>query len=88
MSPNRSDELRLTLRRLSNLVAFVAVIFGVLVPVLQAFGRAGFVNPTPAILLLSPWFLGILILVLDRHGPIKYWTAPILVSLMAPVLVA
>jgi hypothetical protein len=88
MGPNRSDELRLTVRRLSILVASVAVIFGVLVPVLQPFGGAGFVNPTLAILLLSPWVLGILLLALDRHGPVKYWAAPILVSLMAPVLVA
>jgi hypothetical protein len=27
-------------------------------------------------------------LALDRHGPVKYWTAPILVSLIASVLIA
>jgi hypothetical protein len=88
MGTHRPDQLRMTLRRGSILVAAFAVISGILAPVLHRLGATGFVNPTLMILLLSPWVLGFLVLLLDRPGPVKYWAAPLLVSLMAPALVA
>jgi hypothetical protein len=82
-----SDELRLTLRRQSILVASFALITGVLVPVVSRMGSSGIVNPTLMLLLLTPWVLGMLVLVFDRRGPVKYWAAPLLVSLIAPALI-
>ena len=80
------DEFRFTARRLSILVASFALIVGVLVPLVRRLGEAGYINPTIAVLLLSPWILGSLVLALDHRGPVKYWAAPLLLSLIAPGL--
>jgi hypothetical protein len=44
------------------------------------------VNPTLLTLVASPWILWVLIQVLERKTPMKFWAAPLLLSLMAPAL--
>jgi hypothetical protein len=87
MGPHCSDELRLTLRRQLILVASFALTTGILVPVASRIGSSGVVNPTLMLVILTPWVLGMLVLAFDRRGPVKYWAAPLLVSLIAPALV-
>src|SRR5206468_209130 len=57
-----------------------------LVPVLKHYGSSGMFNGTQAILIVSPWLLGILVLLVERKGPVKYWAAPLLLSLTTPAL--
>jgi hypothetical protein len=41
----------------------------------------------PVVILIgSPWLLGFLVLAVERNGPVKYWAAPLLLSLTSPAL--
>ena len=85
-NPTRALGLRLRVRHLLIVVAYFAILLGILVPVLKHYGSSGMINATQAILIVSPWLLGILVLVVERKGPVKYWAAPLLLSLTSPAL--
>lgn len=78
--------LRLTLRHQAILVAHCALLLVVLRPYVDTGGRWAYFNATIAALLISPWLLAALVLVFDRPGPLKYWLAPLSLSLLGPIL--
>lgn len=78
--------LRFRMRHLFILVTYFAVLLGILVPVLKLYGSSFPINAKLLILLASPWLLGVLVLLVERKGPVKYWAAPLLLSLTAPAL--
>jgi hypothetical protein len=78
--------LRPNMRLSLIVVAFFALLMGVLVPLIRHLGPIGALPPDLMILVLSPWLLGILVLTIDRPSPVKFWAAPILLSLIAPAL--
>ncbi len=78
--------LRPNVRHLLIVAAFFALMLGVLVPLVRHLGTIGVIQPYLMILVLSPWLLGILVLAIDRPSPVKYWAAPLLLSLIAPAL--
>jgi hypothetical protein len=80
--------LRFRLRHLLIVVTYFAILLGILVPVLWQLRSLGLVNPALVILVVSPWLLGLLVLVVERRGPVKYWAAPLLLSLTSPALAA
>jgi hypothetical protein len=86
MKPNQPAGFRLHLRHLAILVVFFSIFLGLLVPVSRDLGAKGVLNPTLLLLLAAPWLLGVLILVLERKSPVKFWLAPFLLSLLAPAL--
>lgn len=45
---------------------------------------AGGINVVPVLQLLSPWLLGVALIVFDRPGPLRNWMAPLLLSLFYP----
>jgi hypothetical protein len=83
---NQALALRFRARHLLIVVAYFAVLLGILVPVVRYYGSSGMINGSLVILLASPWLLGILVLLVERKGPVKYWAAPLLLSLTAPAL--
>lgn len=78
--------LRFRLRHLLVVVTYFAILLGVLVPVLRQLRGLGLVNPSLVILVISPWLLGLLVMLVERRGPVKYWAAPLLLSLTSPAL--
>jgi hypothetical protein len=73
-------------RHLIIVVLYFGIILGLLVPVARYLDHSGLVNPALLILVLSPWILGVLVLAVERKGPVKYWAAPLLLSFTAPAL--
>lgn len=45
----------------------------------------GSLNSVPMLQLLSPWLLGLALIVFDRPGPLRNWLAPLLLSLFYPI---
>jgi hypothetical protein len=82
----RPEGFRLELRHLAMVVVFFALFTTVLIPVANRLGARGILNPPLLLLVTSPWLLGVLILVFERKGPLKYWAAPLLLSLIAPAM--
>lgn len=82
----RTHGLRIRDRHLLILFAYFAVLLGILVPALRIYGAKNAVNGSLVILLASPWLLGLLVLLVERKGPVKYWAAPLFLSLSAPAL--
>ena len=80
----RPRGFRLTLRHQFILVVAAAVLSSALVPVVESSGSSAAFNALLAALLLAPWALAVAVLALDRAGPLKYWAAPLLLSLFAP----
>jgi hypothetical protein len=85
-NPTRALGFRFHARHLLIVVTYFAILLGVLVPVLRHYGSSGMINGPQAILLVSPWLLGILVLLVERKGPVKYWAAPLLLSATSPAL--
>lgn len=77
---------RPTLRHQLILVAYFALLFAVLMPVVERSGQWASVNATVAGLLISPWLLAVLVLAFDRAGPLKHWLAPLLFATIGPML--
>jgi hypothetical protein len=68
------------------LVVLLAVFAGLLVPVARIMGRLGLLSPGLLLLIGTPWLLGLLVWLIERKSPVKFWAAPLLVSLSAPAL--
>jgi hypothetical protein len=83
----RPPGFRVRSRHLVILVVFLAVVVGVLVPLARFMGRLGLLSPQLLFLVAAPWLLGLLVLLIERKSPVKFWAAPLLVSLSAPALV-
>src|SRR5262249_7995757 len=64
-----------------------ALFIGILVPVARALERWGVISPQLLLLVVAPWVLGALVLLMERSSPVKFWAAPLLLSLSAPALV-
>jgi hypothetical protein len=86
MKLNQPEGRRLHVRQLIILVVFFALFVLVLTPLAHNMGTRGLANPPLVLLVGAPWLLGTLILTLSRKSPVKYWAAPVLLSLMAPAL--
>jgi hypothetical protein len=78
---------RLRCRHLVILVTFLALLVGILMPLARAMGRLGWLSPRLVLFIAAPWLLGLLVLLIERKSPVKFWAAPLLVSLSAPALV-
>jgi hypothetical protein len=76
----------LQFRHLLILVAFFGLFIGVLTPVARTVGTHWVLTPSLTLLVGAPWLLGTLILLLDHRSPVKFWAAPLLLSLMSPAL--
>jgi hypothetical protein len=48
--------------------------------------RTGLVQAVPLAALYTPWLAGLLIILLDRRGPVRNWLGPLLISLFYPAL--
>jgi len=86
MQPNQPEGFRFRTRHLIILVVFFSVFLGILTPISRELGARGLVNPPLFLLVAAPWLLGTLILVFERRSPVKFWAAPLMLSLMAPAL--
>ena len=88
MSENRVSlpGLRPTLRHWMIVVAHFALAFAILAPVVHQATPAGISNAALATLLFSPWALAVLVLLLDRPGPLKFWAAPLLFVSFSPLV--
>jgi hypothetical protein len=88
MSENRVSlpGLRPTLRHWLIVVVLFALASAILAPVVHQATPAHLTNAALATLLLSPWALAVLILALDRPGPVKFWAAPLLFVSFSPLL--
>jgi hypothetical protein len=86
MKPNQCEGFRFLWRHLGILVVFFAIFVGILAPVARALGARGVLNPPLLLLVTSPWVLGLLVLALERKSPVKFWAAPLLLSLIVPAL--
>jgi hypothetical protein len=83
---NPDAVLRPNVRLLLIVVALFDLLMGALVLLIRHLGTIGALPPYLTVLVLSPWLLGILVLTIDRPSPVKYWAAPLLLSLIAPAL--
>jgi hypothetical protein len=86
MKPDQPLTFRLHYRHVAILVMFFAIFLGLLTPMARELGAKRVLNPPMLLLLLAPWLLAVLILVFDRKSPVKFWLAPLLLSLLAPAL--
>jgi hypothetical protein len=77
---------RLRSRHAVILVVFLAVVAGILVPVARVIGRLEWLSPWLLLFVAAPWLLGLLVLLIERKSPVKFWAAPLMVSLSAPAL--
>jgi hypothetical protein len=78
---------RLRSRHLAIMVTFLAILVGILMPLAPVLGRLGLLSPRLVLFIAAPWVLGLLVLLIERKSPVKFWAAPLLVSLSAPALV-
>src|SRR5262249_53322134 len=86
MNQNRVPGLRFRVRHLLIMAVYFALLMGVLVPVVRYIGSTGPIDGSLTILLVSPWLLRVLLLAIENRGPVKYWAAPLLLSLTSPAL--
>jgi hypothetical protein len=86
MKSKEAVGFRIHLRHVVILVVFFAAFLGLMIPMVRRLGAAGLCNPPLALLLTAPWLLAVLILILERKSPLKFWLAPLLLSLIAPAL--
>jgi hypothetical protein len=77
--------VRPTLRHLMILVLHVALISAAVQPLAR---RSADLATQLLILAGSPVLLAVLVLILDRHGPVKFWLAGLIASLTLPAVVA
>jgi hypothetical protein len=74
-------------RHPATLAVFFALFIGILVPIARALEALRVFSPQLLLLVIAPWVLGLLVLLLERSSPVKFWAAPLLLSLSAPALV-
>ena len=86
MDPNRSHPhgLRLTLRHAMILVANFAVLLAVIAPIYGSRATGWDIALMTGILPWSLLLLAVLVFILDRPGPMKYWLVDLLCSLFLP----
>jgi hypothetical protein len=84
--PSCRGALRLTTRHFIIGLAYLVVLSGAINPVLERTGQSGTHGALVAKLLLSPCLLALLVLVIDRAGPVKNWAVLFLLVLMYPAL--
>jgi hypothetical protein len=65
---------------------YVAIAVVAFVKLLEIERRTGLVHALPLAALYSPWLLGLLIIGLDRPGPVRNWLGPLVLSLFYPAL--
>jgi hypothetical protein len=87
MSASRLDWFRPRFRHVAIGVAFLALVAGILVPLTRILGRLGLLSPQLLLLVAAPWLLGLLVLLIERRSPVKFWAAPLLVAVGAVPLV-
>jgi hypothetical protein len=73
-------------RHVSILGVAFALFIATLVPVARALAGPRVINPQLLLLVVAPWVLGLLVLMLERSSPVKFWAAPLLLSLSTPAL--
>jgi hypothetical protein len=78
---------RFTFRRLIILLVYFAVLFEVIVPLVEGAGSAKAANKVLPVLLLSPPLLAVLVVFIERAGPLKNWAVSFLLFLFFPALV-
>ena len=89
MTSRSHGRFRPRLWHLAILALFFALFLGSpLAPDGRALGARALLNLPLFLLVASPWLFGAVILVFDRKHQVKLWVAPLLLSLLAPVLVA
>jgi hypothetical protein len=89
-----SNGFPVTFRHLAILVAYFAILFKVFIPLVENAGKlvqsAGIQTTTSialAVLLISPPLLTLLVVVIERPGPLKNWAVSLLLCLFFPALV-
>jgi hypothetical protein len=81
------DSLRVRWRHLAILIVFLVIAVAVRVPATGLMDRLGLISPGLLLLVAAPWLLGLLVLLMERKSPFKFWAAPLLLSLSAPAFV-
>src|SRR5262249_7502511 len=85
--PSRRFRTRFTIRHLLILIAYLAILFKFVIPLLAVVGHlTGWSAVTP-ILLISPPLVGLLVMIIERPGPLKNWCVSFLNVLFFPALV-
>jgi hypothetical protein len=82
----RPHGFRPTLRHQAIVVAYFALEFALVTPLVRGPSPWACFNAAVAAILVSPWLLASLTLLFDRPGPLKHWLAPMLLSCMGPAL--
>jgi hypothetical protein len=86
MKLNQAVGFRLHQRHVAVLVGFFALLLGFLTPMARNLGAAGRSDPTILLMVLAPWLVAVPILILERKNPVKFWLAPLLLSVLAPAI--
>jgi hypothetical protein len=83
----RRFTLRFGFRHLLILVAYLVVLFNIILPALWAAGQRGSWNVLVPVLLISPPLLALLVMIFERAGPLKNWCVLFLNVLFFPAVV-
>src|SRR5258708_2453439 len=84
---SRSLGIRFLLRHSLIAIAYLVILFKVIIPALRMTGHQrawSFLTPT---LLVSPPLLALLVVIIGRAGPMKNWSVSFLIFLFFPALV-
>jgi hypothetical protein len=83
----RRFALRFAFRHLVILVAYLVVLFNVILPALAAAGQHGAREVVVPVLLISPPLLALLVMIVERSGALKNWCVLLLNVLFFPAVV-
>lgn len=79
--------LRFTFRHAIILVVYFALLFKVLIPLIERVGSPKIGGVVLGVLLLSPPLLALLVAFIERAGPLKNWAVTLLSCLFFPAMV-
>jgi hypothetical protein len=81
-----TDGFHPTARHLIILLIYIVLLFGEIIPFLSRIGQTGTRGVLTATLLLSPPLLALLVVFIDRAGPLRNWAVLFLFVLLYPSL--
>jgi hypothetical protein len=86
MNWNQPVVVRLHQRHVAILVVLLAGFLALMAPMTRNLGASSLSNPAVLVMLLVPWVVGLLVLILEQRKPVRFWLAPPLLSVMAPLV--
>ena len=84
--PHQPEGLKTTKRQLWILLLFAVLWILIYAKLTEIHQRTGLINAKPLAVLYTPWLLGVLVILIDRPGPVRNWLGPLLISVFYPTL--